>query len=103
MTKKQSRATKQAHAQRAAERAAAIRAESERKERRRRTIVVTAVVVGVLTLVVAIATIVQSGRDTTGSRPPARGRGRHLRPAARLRRRTGHGGDLRGLHVPLLR
>ena len=73
MTKRQSRATKQAHAQRAAERAAAIRAENERKERRRRTIVVTAVVIGVLTLVVAIATIVQSGRDTTGesATPPA--------------------------------
>ena len=68
---KQSRATKQAHAQRAAG-ARRRSAQSERKERRRRTIVVTAVVVGVLTLVVAIATIVQSGRDTTEvGHPPA--------------------------------
>lgn len=66
MSKKQSKATKQAGAQRAAERAAAIRAEQERKERRTRTLMITAAVVGVLVLVVAIVVAVQSGRDTTG-------------------------------------
>jgi protein-disulfide isomerase len=66
MTSKQSKATKQANAQRAAERAAAIRAEQERKERRTRTLMITAAVVGVLILVVAIVVAVQAGRDTTG-------------------------------------
>lgn len=73
MSKKQSNATKQANAQRAAERAAAIRKEQEAKERRRRVLVVSAAVVGVLALIVAIAVAVQSSRDTTGeaATPPA--------------------------------
>ncbi|HET9860218.1 MAG TPA: thioredoxin domain-containing protein [Nocardioidaceae bacterium] len=73
MSKKQSNATKQANAQRAAERAAAIRKEQEAKERRRRVLVVSAAVIGVLALIVAIAVAVQSSRDTTGeaSTPPA--------------------------------
>jgi protein-disulfide isomerase len=66
MTKKQSKTTQQANMQRASERAAAIRAEYERKERRSRTLLVTAVVVGVLILVVAIVVAVQASRDTTG-------------------------------------
>lgn len=66
MTKKQSKATKEANMQRASERAAAIRAEQERKERRSRTLMVTAAVVGVLILVVAIVVAVQASRDTTG-------------------------------------
>ena len=73
MSKKQSNATKQANAQRAAERAAAIRKEQEAKERRRRVLVVSAAVIGVLALIVAIAVAVQSSRDTTGeaATPPA--------------------------------
>jgi protein-disulfide isomerase len=72
MTKKQSKSTKQANAQRAAERAAAIRREQETKERRRRTLVVSLAVLAVLAVVVVIAVAVQSGRDTTGqaSTPP---------------------------------
>lgn len=66
MSKKQSKATKQAATQRAAERAAAIRAEHERKERRTRALMVSAAVVGVLVLVVAIVVGVQASRDTTG-------------------------------------
>lgn len=66
MTKKQSKATKQANLQRASERAAAIRAEHERKERRTRTLLVTAAVVGVLIVVVAVVVGLQAGRDTTG-------------------------------------
>lgn len=66
MTKKQSKSTKQANAQRAAERAASIRQEQEAKERRRRTLMVSASVLAVLAVVVAIAVFVQSGRDTTG-------------------------------------
>ena len=66
MSKKQSTATKAANAARAAEKAAAIRRAQEAKERRRRTLVVTASVVGVLAVVVAIAVGVQAGRDTTG-------------------------------------
>ena len=72
MTKKQSAATKQANAQRAAERAAAIRREQERKERRRRTLWVSLSILVVLAVVVVIAVAVQAGRDTTGqvSTPP---------------------------------
>lgn len=66
MAKMKSKATRQANAQRAAERAAALRKEQERKDRRRRTVVVTAVAVAVLALVVVIAAVVQSARDTTG-------------------------------------
>jgi protein-disulfide isomerase len=73
MTKRQSRATKQANAERAAERAAAIRREQERKERRRRTLWVTLAVLGVLAVVVAISVGIQASRDTTGqvATPPA--------------------------------
>ncbi len=66
MTKKQSKATQQANMQRASERAAAIRAEHDRKERRTRTLLVTAAVVAVLIVVVAVVVAVQAGRDTTG-------------------------------------
>ncbi len=66
MSKKQSKATRQANAQRAAERAAATRREQERKERRRRTIVVSAVVLSVLAVVVVIVVAVQSSRDSVG-------------------------------------
>jgi len=66
VSKKQSRATKQANAQRAAERAAAIRREQERKERRRRTIVISSVVVGVLAVVLAVTAFVQFTRDDAG-------------------------------------
>jgi protein-disulfide isomerase len=73
MSKKQSKATKQANMQRASERAAAIRAEYERKERRSRAIVVAAAVVGVLLVVVAIAVGLNSGGGGEGqtSSPPA--------------------------------
>ncbi len=72
MSKRQSKATKQANAARAAERAAALRAAEAKKERRRR-IVVSAVVIGVLLAIGGIAFAVQSGRDTTGqaATPPA--------------------------------
>jgi protein-disulfide isomerase len=66
MTKKQSKATQQANMQRASERAAAIRAEQDRKERRTRTLLVTAAVVAVLLIVTVIGYIVMSERDTTG-------------------------------------
>ena len=66
MTRKQSKTTKQANAQRATERAAAIRREQEIKERRRRTLTVSVVVVGVLALILAIGYAVQSSRDTSG-------------------------------------
>lgn len=66
MSKKQSNATKQSNAQRAAERAAAIRREQESKQRRRRTLVVSVSALAVLAVVVAILVAVQSGRDTTG-------------------------------------
>jgi protein-disulfide isomerase len=72
MTSKQPKAARQANAQRAAERAAAIRKEQEAKERRRRTLTVTAVVVVVLVAILGIGYAVQSSRDTTGhvgSRP----------------------------------
>lgn len=65
MTKKQSNATKQANMQAASERAAAIRAEHERKERRTRLIVVASVVVAMLLIVVAVA-VALSQSDTTG-------------------------------------
>jgi protein-disulfide isomerase len=73
MSKKQSKATKQANMQRASERAAAIRAEHERKERRSRALVVAAAVVGVLLVVVAIAVGLNSGGGGEGqtSSPPA--------------------------------
>lgn len=73
MTKKQSKATRQANLQRASERAAAIRAEHERKERRTRTLLISAAVVAVLIVVVAVVVAFQSGRDTTGetATPPS--------------------------------
>ena len=61
MSKKQSKATKQANLGAAAERAAAIRAEHERKERRTRAVVVGSVVVAMLIIVVAIAVALQQG------------------------------------------
>jgi len=72
MTKKQSKATKQANMQRASERAAAIRAEHERKERRSRALVVAASVLGVLIVVIAIAVGLQQGGNGEGqtSTPP---------------------------------
>jgi protein-disulfide isomerase len=72
MTKKQSKATKQANMQRASERAAAIRAEHERKERRSRALVVAASVLGVLLVVIAIAVGLQQGGNGEGqtSTPP---------------------------------
>lgn len=66
MTRNQDKATQQANMRSASERAAAIRAEQERKERRTRTLLVTAVVVAVLLIVVAVVVAVQAGRDTTG-------------------------------------
>ena len=63
MSKKQSTAAKQANAQRAAERAAAIRAEQERKERRKRTFIITGAVVAVLALIVLVVVLVQAGVD----------------------------------------
>jgi protein-disulfide isomerase len=73
MTKRQSKATRRANSERAAERAAAIRREQENKERRRRTLWISLAVLGVLAVVVAIAVGVQAGRDTTGqaTTPPA--------------------------------
>jgi len=65
MSKKQSRMTKQANAQRAAERAAAVRREQE-KDRRRRTVLVGAVAIGVLALIVGTFAFVQSVRDSAG-------------------------------------
>jgi len=72
MTKKQSKATKQANMQHASERAAAIRAEHERKERRSRALVVAASVIGVLIVVIAIAVGLQQGGNGEGqtSTPP---------------------------------
>lgn len=66
MSQKKSKATEQANMQRASERAAAIRAEHERKERRSRALMIAGAVVGVLILVVAIVVAVQSSRDTSG-------------------------------------
>lgn len=66
MSNKKSKATKRTNAERAAERAAAIRHEQESKERRRRVFVVSAAVFAVFAVVVAIAVFVQSGRDTSG-------------------------------------
>lgn len=65
MTKRQSKATKEAAMTAASQRAAAIRAEHERKERRTRAMVVGSVVVAMLLIVVAL-TYVLSQRDTTG-------------------------------------
>ncbi len=65
MSKKQSNASKQANMQAASERAAAIRAEHERKERRTRLIVVASVVVAMLLVVVAVA-VALSRSDTSG-------------------------------------
>ena len=72
MTRKQSKATQQANMQHASERAAAIRAEHERKERRSRALVVAAAVIGVLLVVVAIAVGLNAGGSTEGqtSSPP---------------------------------
>jgi hypothetical protein len=67
MSKKKSRATRLAESQRAAERAAAIRAEQERSERRRRTLVVGGLVVVVLAFILVIGYAVQASRDTTGA------------------------------------
>lgn len=66
MTKKQSTATRNANAQRAAARAAELRRRQQVEERRRNTLVVGAVVVLVLVAIGGIAFAVQSGRDTTG-------------------------------------
>ena len=73
MSKKKSKATRQADAQRAAERAAAIRREQQIKERRRRTIWVSLAVLAVIALAVGIVAVVQATRDTTGkpATPPA--------------------------------
>lgn len=73
MAKKKSKATRQADAQRAAERAAAIRRGQQVKERRRRTIWVSVAVLAVLALIVGIVAAVQATRDTTGEQaaPPA--------------------------------
>ncbi len=65
MSKKQSKAAKQANLTAAAERAAAIRAEHERRERRTRMIVIGSVVVAMLLIVVAL-TYVMSRGDTSG-------------------------------------
>lgn len=72
MSKKQSKATKQANMSAASERAAAIRAEHERKERRTRAFVVGSVVIAMLIIVVVIAVVLQqggSGEDQTSSPP----------------------------------
>ncbi len=66
MSKRESRATKQAASLRASERAAAIRHEQEAKERRRRILVITGVVLGVFVLILGVGYAVQAGRDTTG-------------------------------------
>lgn len=73
MSKKSSKTTREAGAQRAAERAAAIRREHEAKERRRRTLSVSVLVIGVLAVILVIAVAVQSSRDTTGqaTTPPS--------------------------------
>lgn len=65
MSKKQSKATKQANMSAASERAAAIRAEHERKERRTRAFVIGAVVIAML-LIVVVLTYVMSRGDSTG-------------------------------------
>jgi protein-disulfide isomerase len=59
--------------QKASERAAAIRAEQERKERRTRTLLVSSVVIAVLLIVTVFGYLFMSGRDTTGqtAEPPA--------------------------------
>lgn len=72
MSKKQSNATKQANMQAASERAAAIRAEYERKERRNRLIIVASVVVAMLLIVVAVA-VALSKSDTSGEAAGAPG------------------------------
>lgn len=66
MSKKQSVATRQANAERAAARAAALREEHARSERRRRTLTTTAVVGAVLAAILIVFTAVQAARDTTG-------------------------------------
>jgi protein-disulfide isomerase len=73
MSKPKSNATKQSNAQRAAERAATLRAEQERTDRRKRTLWITGAVVAVLALIVVVFVVVQAGRDTTGkaATPPA--------------------------------
>lgn len=62
----QSKATKQNKASRAAERAAAIRAEQASRDKRRRAIVITVAVLAVFAVVLGIGIAVQAGRDTTG-------------------------------------
>lgn len=73
MSKKQSKATQQANLAKASERAAAIRAEHERKERRTRALVVGSVVVAMLLIVVVVAYVMQQGGSSEGqtSAPPA--------------------------------
>jgi protein-disulfide isomerase len=74
MSKKRSRATREADSQRAAQRAAAIRKTQESKERRRRTLVVGAVLAVLLALVFGIGLGVVTNRDTTGrAATPPRG------------------------------
>lgn len=72
MSKRQSKATEQANLAKASERAAAIRAEQERKERRTRLFVVAAVVVAILLIVVALTWALSRSGDTgKSSAPPA--------------------------------
>ena len=73
MSKKKSKATQQANAQRAAERAAAIRKQHEAKERRRRTLTIGGVIAAVIAAIVIIGVAVQASRDTTGqsATPPS--------------------------------
>jgi protein-disulfide isomerase len=73
MSRMQSKATKQNNAARAAERAAAIRAEQAGKEKRRRAIVITVAVLAVFAVILGIGIAVQAGRDTTGqvATPPS--------------------------------
>lgn len=66
MSKKQSKATREAGSRRAAERAAEVRAQQERDDRRRRNLIIGAAVAGALVIVVALVVALQAGRDTTG-------------------------------------
>lgn len=73
MTKKQSKATRQANLKAASERAAAIRAEHERRERRSRMLMVGGAVLAVLIVVVAVFFVLQERGDSEAqtSSPPA--------------------------------